>query len=208
MKVVQQNCEAEIEVRGSRFLAQIIPIKGQEEARATLRVQKERYADATHVVHAFISGNSGEVHGCSDDGEPSGTAGRPVLEVLKGSGLTNVLCTVTRWFGGTLLGTGGLVKAYTEAAKAVSQLAIGEAEELVELQKFSVILPYDVYERFTRELDEYEARITASEFTEAVSLNGMVPAARAKALFDRVVDISSGRAQCRLIGDARSAIDS
>src|SRR5574344_183749 len=86
---------------------------------------KIQYADATHVVHAFVTGTFGEVNGMSDDGEPAGTAGRPVLEVLKGSNITNVLLTVTRYFGGTLLGTGGLVKAYGDCAK----LAIEQAHQ-------------------------------------------------------------------------------
>ena len=76
-----------------------------------VKSQKAKYADATHVVHAFVIGPGAEVMGMSDDGEPSGTAGRPALDVLRGRGCTNTVLTITRWFGGTLLGTGGLVKA-------------------------------------------------------------------------------------------------
>lgn len=93
------------------------PVETQAQAREKLHEVKQKYFDATHVVHAFSVGLKSETFGMSDDGEPSGTAGRPVLDVLKGSGITNILLTVTRYFGGTLLGTGGLVHAYSESAK-------------------------------------------------------------------------------------------
>ena len=101
-------------------------------ARDLVKAQKSKYADATHVVHAFVIGSGAEILGMSDDGEPSGTAGRPTLDVLKGRGCTNTLITITRWFGGTLLGTGGLVKAYSGGAKQVIQKAdeLGLFEEL------------------------------------------------------------------------------
>jgi len=96
MNVPLTHGRAEISVKNSRFIAEIFPVANQSLAKETLRVVKQQYKDASHVVHAFITGSSGEINGMSDDGEPSGTAGRPVLDVLKGSGLTNVLLTVTR----------------------------------------------------------------------------------------------------------------
>ena len=138
MKILKSKVQTETVVKGSRFLAEAIPCQKQEEARAILKAQKEKYSDATHVVHAFVLGKAGEVMGMSDDGEPGGTAGRPVLDVLKGSGATDIMLTVTRWFGGTLLGTGGLVKAYGGAAKELlSQCQeIGALEEYVPKKNF------------------------------------------------------------------------
>ena len=104
-------------VKNSRFLAELFPVATQEGARTILAAQKSRWPDIRHVVHAFAIGPQANILGCSDDGEPAGTAGRPALEVLKGSGVTNVLLTIARWFGGTKLGTGGLVHAYGDAAR-------------------------------------------------------------------------------------------
>ena len=108
---------AEITVKKSVFRADVFYTEQAQTARDIVKQQKERYRDARHVVHAFAVGETVAILGCRDDGEPAGTAGQPVLSVVKGSGITNMLITVTRWFGGILLGTGGLVKAYASAAK-------------------------------------------------------------------------------------------
>ncbi len=116
MDILVEYAQNEIFIKNSRFLAEAFPVNSQQEARDCLKEQKLKYKEATHVVHAFVVGEQGEVLGCSDDGEPSGTAGKPALAVLKGAGITNLIITITRWFGGTLLGTGGLVKAYGDSA--------------------------------------------------------------------------------------------
>ena len=196
MRILSSPGTAEVNIRNSRFLAEAFIVGTQEEARALIKAQKERYADATHVVHAFVIGPSGGILGCSDDGEPSGTAGRPVLDVLKGSGLTNALVTVTRWFGGTLLGTGGLVKAYGESAKAV--LAGTPSEELVAMRDFSVEFAYEVYERARREMVALGAHVEREDFGTAVLVSGRIREADAEVLSERVADISSGRARVTL----------
>ena len=99
--------------RGSRFLAQLHPATDGETAKRVVSSVRQSHPDATHVVHALVVGAAGGILGCSDDGEPAGTAGRPALEVLRGSRITNVVLTITRWFGGIKLGTGGLVHAFT-----------------------------------------------------------------------------------------------
>jgi len=101
----------EIEEKKSRFIAHVEPVTSEEEATAFITAMKKQYFDARHNCYAFVIGDNSELTRCSDDGEPSGTAGRPMLEVLTGEGITNVVCVVTRYFGGTLLGTGGLVRA-------------------------------------------------------------------------------------------------
>ena len=191
MNVPAGPAVAEIEIKRSRFLAELVPVSSQEQARAFLKAQKEKYADAAHVVHAFSVGKTGGTLGCSDDGEPSGTAGRPVLEVLKGSGLTNAMLTVTRWFGGTLLGTGGLVKAYTEAAKAV--VAETEPVELVETRSFRLGLGYDLYERAKRLLEALGAEIREERFATDVDLGGRVRSDRADRLSAEMTELSAGK---------------
>lgn len=116
-ETVYEGGIGEIVEKKSRFIAQVFPVKTEEEAVELIGQVKKEYWDARHNCYAFVLGAGGEITRCSDDGEPSGTAGRPILEVLTGRELTNILVVVTRYFGGTLLGTGGLVRAYSEAAK-------------------------------------------------------------------------------------------
>ena len=123
MLSLKNEPKAETKVKNSRFVAEIHTVHTPEEAKALWKHKKETYDNGGHIVYAFTLGPQQNICGCSDDGEPSGTAGRPVLAVLKGSGLTNTLITIARYFGGTKLGTGGLVHAYSDAAKAVIELA-------------------------------------------------------------------------------------
>jgi uncharacterized YigZ family protein len=206
MDVLKAYTSAETEVKNSRFIAEAFPIAGQQEARELLRAQKQRYPDAAHVVHAFAAGTSGSagltgqaalppVLGCSDDGEPPGTAGRPVLEVLKGRGVTNILLTVTRYFGGTLLGTGGLVKAYGNAAKAV--LDIAETLPSIPVRRFSLAVSYELYERVKRCLAEQDAEISGEEFGEQVDIAGSISEDRYETLAAGIREFSAGRYSLR-----------
>ena len=116
--VVLEGGTDEIIEKKSRFIAQVFPVQTEQEAMQIIDQTKKKYWDARHNCYAFILGEHGEVSRCTDDGEPSGTAGRPILEVLHGAGVHDILVIVTRYFGGTLLGTGGLVRAYSQAAQA------------------------------------------------------------------------------------------
>ena len=115
-KILYKGGESELVVKKSRFIATLSPVESEEEAAAFLAEMRKKYWDASHNCFAFTIGMNHELTRCSDDGEPSGTAGKPILEVIRGQGLHNVLIVVTRYFGGTLLGTGGLVRAYTAAS--------------------------------------------------------------------------------------------
>ena len=196
MLILLHGVRAEQVIRKSRFLAEATPVDSPEAARELWRERKHDYADCNHVVFAFVCGPQGGVMGCSDDGEPSGTAGRPVLEVLKGSGITNVLLTVTRWFGGIKLGTGGLVRAYTGSAQLV--LADPPVSELVPLTVFSLSLSYLHYETVRRRFPEFAAEITGEEFSAAVTLSGILPSANFAAFSETVRDLTSGTATPRL----------
>ena len=117
-RVLLEGGEGEIVEKKSRFIATIRRVESEEEAVRFIEEMKKKYWDARHNCSAFVIGSRGELTRCSDDGEPSGTAGRPMLEVLLGEGIRNIAVVVTRYFGGVLLGTGGLVRAYTQAVKA------------------------------------------------------------------------------------------
>ena len=116
-KILYEGGEAEIEVKKSRFIANTKPVKSEEEAVAFIAEMKKKYWDARHNCSAFTIGMNHELTRCSDDGEPAQTAGRPMLDVLLGEDIHNMCVVVTRYFGGTLLGTGGLVRAYSGATK-------------------------------------------------------------------------------------------
>ena len=118
MKVTTAPGSGEITEKKSRFLADVLPVHSAEEAENRIHEIQKRYWDARHHCYAFVIGPHRENSRCSDDGEPSGTAGKPILEVMNGASLTDTLIVVTRYFGGVLLGTGGLVRAYTQAAQA------------------------------------------------------------------------------------------
>ena len=192
MLILRQPTRAELTVRRSRFLSEATPVASPESARELWRERKRTYTNGGHIVFAFVCGPQGGVMGCSDDGEPAGTAGRPVLEVLKSSGITDVLLTVARWFGGVKLGTGGLVRAYTESA----QLALADAQtaELVPLTRFTLALPYLHYENVRRRFPEFAAEIASEEFAAAVTLSGTVPSANFAAFSGLIRDLTGGAA--------------
>ena len=186
-------------IKGSRFLSESFPVSSQQEVREILKSQKQKYADATHVCHAFICGKKAEIMGMSDDGEPGGTAGRPMLDILKGSGCTNILITVTRWFGGTLLGTGGLVHAYGDGARGV--LGSTETEELVEKQAFEISCDYQQYNVVKKALEEFTVSAMSEEFGETVRLNAAVPLSEFPRLASSVFDRTNGKVAATPLGE-------
>lgn len=130
--VPERDAEAEIEVRHSRFLCAIRRVDSEGAARAVVAELRQRHWDARHHCSAFVLGPDAGVQRSSDDGEPSGTAGAPMLDVLRGAGVSDVVAVVTRWFGGTLLGAGGLVRAYGDSARAGLEAAGTRRRVLVE----------------------------------------------------------------------------
>lgn len=195
MDVLTSQASAEIIVKRSRFLAELLPCDTTTRAREILKSQKEKYRDATHVVHAFVCGLSAENSGMSDDGEPSGTAGKPVLAVLKGRACTNAMLTVTRWFGGTLLGTGGLVKAYGDAAKAVIATAdeTNAFEKYIAKREFSFAVNYNEHEKIKQLLKAFEIYDMNEEFSDEVALKLSVSENDADRLSEALCNATSGR---------------
>ncbi|HOV63004.1 MAG TPA: YigZ family protein [Spirochaetia bacterium] len=191
MRVPQGTFEAEICVKKSRFFARAESIEQPEDARTVVKRRREEHPGATHVVHAFITGMQGEVNGCSDDHEPAGTAGRPILEILKGSGITNIIVTVVRYFGGTKLGTGGLVHAYSEAAKAA--LAGLSTKEFSRWVKFELTSPYELFERIRAVLVQRGAEILSENFTTTVHIAGRVPEEAVPVVEEQIRTVSNGK---------------
>lgn len=196
MKVLIKNASNEIIIKNSRFIAEAIIITSQQDARDKLHQQKERYSDATHVCHAFVCGKTGETNGMSDDGEPSGTAGRPMLDVLKGSGITNILVTVTRYFGGTLLGTGGLVHAYSDSVKQV--LAVCESEELVEKTMFTFNTDYSSYNDIKHIFSDYHLSSISEEYTADVCCTGEIWSIESEDFAGRIKNLTKGKTEVEL----------
>ena len=189
------TAEYELIVKKSRFVCRAGFIDSTDAAREEVKRLKTVFSDATHVVHACITGPSGDLFSVSDDREPPGTAGRPVLEILKGSGITDILVTVTRWFGGTKLGTGGLVKAYGDAARgALDRLPVRKLEKRT---GFTVRLPYRCYEQTLRLLEEYGGILVSNEFTVDVNLEGTIGEEAKDAWAAAVGDLTGGGADVK-----------
>ena len=195
MDILTKEVQFEETIKGSRFLSELIPCETQAEARDLIKAQKMKYADATHVVHAFVVGLQAEVMGMSDDGEPSGTAGRPTLDVLKGRGCTNALVTITRWFGGTLLGTGGLVKAYSGGCKGVIQAADeqGAFAPYVPKETFMFATDYNIYKPIKLMMENYNIFDLKEDFGTDITLSGEIEAGQKEELSARLKDMSNGK---------------
>ncbi len=191
MEILKEYASNELFIKNSRFLAEAFPVSTQEEARTCLKEQKKKYLDATHVVHAFVVGDNAEIMGCSDDGEPSGTAGKPSLSVLKGAGISKTMITITRWFGGTLLGTGGLVKAYGDSVKELLKKV--KTEELVKKAEFFFTCSYSEYEFIKRNLDSFSIEIANISYSQDVSIKGLIPCDEKNALCSFIENATKGK---------------
>jgi len=163
--------EAEIEllVKNSRFIGRAGYTPSVDEAKVFIARIKNEHPTCSHAVYAFAVGHGASViHGMSDAGEPSGTAGRPALAVVKGSGLGDVTVVIVRYFGGTKLGTGGLVKAYTEATQLV--LAELSVTEKVERKTVAITIPYNFYEQCKRLIETHRGQIDEEDFATEVTM--------------------------------------
>ncbi len=191
IKILTRGGTGEYEEKKSRFIATLKPVTSEEDAAAFIAEIKKKYWDARHNCSAYIIGKRGEITRCSDDGEPSGTAGRPMLEVLTGSGVTNAAVVVTRYFGGTLLGTGGLVRAYTQAVKAgLENSVIGIVKEGVELE---VIADYNDAEKVKYLLSQKNIEPAKTEYSADVTLLLQVPSDDAESIEKEITETTAGR---------------
>lgn len=180
-----------IVIKKSKFIAIAVPIESADQAKNIISLTKKEHPDASHVVHAYILGKNRDIFSMSDDREPRNTAGRPVLEVLKGSGITNIMVMVVRYFGGTKLGTGGLVHAYSDAAKKV--LFEVPVEKLVRKTSFSLIIDYRLYEQAKRLLVSHHTEIVGECFEMSITITGNLPETDFLAASRQISDLSSGK---------------
>ena len=197
MRIPSHSAAAEIEIKRSRFIALASRVDSADQATQELKTAWEAHPQASHIVYAFQVGKRGDIFGLSDDGEPHGTAGRPVLEVVKGSGISNLLVMVVRYFGGTKLGTGGLVKAYTGAAQEV--LAALPTEKLIQKRGFFISLPYSLYEPVHKLLQSHGAEIEDEEFLTEVSLSGNLPQSETDTVQHALLELSAGGLELEFI---------
>lgn len=173
-KTIKENISAELVEKKSKFIANLFYIESREEAEDIIKMQKKKYYDARHNCYAFrVLGEDGIIEKSSDDGEPSGTAGAPMLNILSKMKITNVLVIVTRYFGGILLGTGGLVKAYSNSTKLALEKA--EISMLEEGFVYKLELNYSDLENFKYFMKNNEIKILKEEYFENVKLSIFVP---------------------------------
>ncbi len=190
--------EIEYVEKRSRFIGRVWPVENEAEALERLRETRERHWDASHNVYAYAI-RSGGVMRFSDDGEPSGTAGMPVLDVFRKAGVQDFCCVVTRYFGGILLGAGGLVRAYSKAASMALDAA-GRAR-MTRLYDVSLICSYPQYERIKAELPRFEARLENAEFGADVELSLSMTPENFERFGLRVTELTSATALCEAIGE-------
>ena len=188
--------EDEFTEKKSRFIGRIWLAESEEEALARIQEMKKQHYDATHNCWAYII-KDGAVR-FSDDGEPGGTAGMPMLQVLQREGLYNVVCVVTRYFGGILLGAGGLVRAYTKGAK-IAVDAAGKSMKRVWTVLY-VPCPYTYYERVKLEVAAFGGIIRSTDFSSEVELEILLPEAQAQPFIDRLTDMSAATIETMVTG--------
>lgn len=192
-RILYEGAAGEITEKKSRFIANFKPVQSEAEALAFIEEVRKKYWDARHNCYAWIIGKKGEEKRCSDDGEPSQTAGKPMLDILEGEQLVNVCVVVTRYFGGTLLGTGGLVRAYSgavkEGLKACTVLTVEPAK------KIGVSTDYNGIGKIQYLLGQQEITTLDSQYTDKVELTILVPDEKIGKLKAEIIEATSGKAE-------------
>jgi len=191
-RIARQYFEAETVINRSRFIGRCFPAKTEEEALASLAAVRKQHYDATHNCFAYCIGEAGETARFSDDGEPGGTAGLPMMEVLKARGVTNALLVVTRYFGGILLGAGGLVRAYSASAAA----ALCGAGVVVcrPARRMTLCLGYSAFSALEQTI-RAAVQVDSVDYGESVTLGVTVSLDESEAFSRMIVDKSGGRAR-------------
>jgi uncharacterized YigZ family protein len=188
----------ELMVVNSRFISTLAPAFSIDEARAFMARIKHEFADASHNVPVYIIGGGNTVtEYFSDDGEPSGTSGKPALAVMRGSGLGDAVLVITRYFGGTLLGTGGLVKAYTESAQSVVN-AVGRGQR-VPVHIAMIALPYNLLERLRLVVTRQRGEVLGEDFAADITMTVRLPVDSFESFQNDLRELSAGKLQAEVI---------
>jgi len=191
-KILYRGGESEIVEKKSRFIATTLPVKTEEEALEFIEAMRKKYWDARHHCFAYIVGERGELRRFSDDGEPGGTAGKPMLEVLLNEGLCNIVVVVTRYFGGTLLGTGGLVRAYSGAVKEGLRASLTAVR--ISGVRLRISADYTGIGKIQYILGQRGISILDSIYTEKVELEVLAADGEAEAVKAEIVEGTNGKA--------------
>lgn len=188
-KTIARRCEARFIEKKSEFIGYLCPVQTEEQAVAFIEEIRAMHRKATHNCYAYIlRENNAARH--SDDGEPGGTAGVPIYEVLRKEGLTDVCCVVTRYFGGVLLGAGGLVRAYTKGAKDAVDAA--QIKCMAEAVKLAVTVDYGLYGRLAQVFADFDTRVEDERFADNVRIVLHIRAENSQKLTDKLVDVCNG----------------
>lgn len=200
-----RRTNAERKAKNSRFIATIAPTHSRREAERFIDAIEGEYPDATHHVAAFVIGHgSSKITHANDDGEPPGSAGGPVLSVLEGSGLGDATVVVVRYFGGTKLGIGGLVRAYSTAAQRVLH-KVKKAQK-VPVHTVDLTTPYPHYQRIAHLVDTHHGLILDEEFTSHVKMSFHIPVAEYDPFHARLMELTSGAVSPRIVAKGRTAV--
>ena len=192
-KILYQGGEAELVEKKSRFIATTRPVKTEEEAGAFVEEMKKKYWDARHNCYAYVIGERGQLCRCSDDGEPAQTEGRPMLDVLLGEGVRDACVVVTRYFGGTLLGTGGLVRAYSGAVQEALRHSV--IVEKIPGKRLRIITDYNGIGKIQYAAAQLGITVLDTEYTEQVEMSLMAPLSLAQQLIAQVTERTGGKAR-------------
>lgn len=181
----------EFKIKGSRFIADIIPVSTKEEVEQALATIRKEFYDASHHCFAYRLGPTGMQLRAADDGEPTGTAGKPILLVLTSAKLTNTLLVVTRYFGGTKLGTGGLARAYAEAAQQA--ISLSKPVTIFRREQLNLIVPYDDNPHVERMVYQFEGTILEANYLDSVSMKIELRSSLAEQFRHQVIEQFGGR---------------
>lgn len=195
---VKKQASDEFVEKRSRFIGHIKPVTTREQAEEFIAEIKSKYWDARHNVYAYVL-RDGQFRKYSDDGEPQGTAGVPVLEVLLKENVTDCVVVVTRYFGGILLGTGGLTRAYSKSARIA--IAAGELQNMVLCDKFQISCDYSFYGKLGALLGEMGAIIMGTDFSEDVTVSFALKKSEAGRFHAKLTDLSNGRVTAQCVGE-------
>lgn len=196
--VPARHSETEFTEKRSRFIGHVWRVEDEEEAKARVAEMKAKYHDARHNCWCYLL-HEGGLARYSDDGEPQGTAGQPMLELFKREGVENVCCVVTRYFGGVLLGTGGLLRAYTRCAKdALTAAGIAPVRLWSEVR---LVCPYHLLERVKQEIGNLEGELGQTEYGQEVTLTALLPAPAVSGFAARITELTAGQRTVEELGE-------
>ncbi|MBP3500736.1 MAG: YigZ family protein [Oscillospiraceae bacterium] len=196
-RVPYEPAESEFAEKRSRFIGHIWPVETEEEAQAHIKAMKSQYYDARHNCWCYLIGDN--IVRYSDDGEPQGTAGQPMLKVFQRENVTNVCCVVTRYFGGILLGAGGLTRAYSRSAKET--LSAAGAATMGLWRQVRLHCPYPLLERVKLEIGTWGGLIDDTEYGAEVTVTASMPEDGAERLQDRLTELSAGGIILQVLGE-------